>query len=76
MKWRIGGLLAVLAGFMGASYAYISREPGAAFPVLGVAAGAVVAVIGFVLLHLTRPDPATGFNHPDPEDTPEKTEVR
>jgi len=68
VKWRIGGLLAVLGGFMGAGYAYISRDPGAAFPVLRVAAGIVVAAVGFVLLHLTRPDPSTGFNHPDPEE--------
>lgn len=68
VKWRIAGLLAVLAGFMAAAYAYISREPGAPFPGLAVGLGAAVAVAGFVLLHLTRPDPSTGFNHPDPEE--------
>ncbi len=68
VKWRIGGLIAVLCGFMGAGYAYVSRDPGGAFPVVGVAAGVVVAVAGFVLLHLTRPDPATGFDHPDPDE--------
>ncbi|MEZ5087159.1 MAG: hypothetical protein R2722_13210 [Tessaracoccus sp.] len=63
--WRIVGLLAVVAGFVLAAYAFVSRQPDAALPV-SVWIGAAAVVVGLFLLHVTRPDPATGFNHPDP----------
>ena len=65
--WRIAGLLAVVVGFIGAGLSFVSREPGATMPVW-VWVGAAAVIVGLVLLHLTRPDPSTGFNHPDTRD--------
>lgn len=62
--WRIGGLVSVVAGFTAAAYFFVSRDPAGAMPV-AVWIGSAAVVVGLALLHFTRPDPATGFNHPD-----------